>query len=99
MGIDTTCFDAILNAQQYCVKKDNMLTLGRQGIHIPHYTVQRLADKYNIKFTNNFYTECCETMFNELGYSNVDSIDYSNYEQAKFIHDMNKPIKDIQLDT
>ena len=76
-----------------------MLTLGRQGIHIPHYTVQRLADKYNIKFTNNFYTECCETMFNELGYSNVDSIDYSNYEQAKFIHDMNKPIKDIQLDT
>jgi len=92
MGIDRSVLDAILFSLPLCTNKNNILTLGRQGIHLHRNTIDYYANKYNIKFSDNVYTEFCENMFKDLGFNSVDSIDYSSYENASIIHDMNKPI-------
>ena len=93
MGIDITVLDAIFYTMPFCCNnKNNMLTLGRQGIHINRNNINYFANKYNIKFTENIYTEFCENMFKELGFNSVESLDYSSYENASINLDMNKPI-------
>jgi len=93
MGIDITVLDAIFHTLPLCNNsKNNLLTLGRQGLHIRRQNFDYFSNKYNIKFTDNIYTEFCENMFKELGFKNVESLDYSSYEKASIIHDMNKPI-------
>jgi hypothetical protein len=99
MGIDISAFDAILLSQTISLftKKENMLTLGRQGIHIYNYLMDKIASKYNIKLSNDVYSPYCENLFKYFGFTNIDSIDYSAYENANIIHDMNLPISNNDL--
>ena len=90
-----TALEAVFLSQISCgIKKDYMLTLGRQGLHISSDTLKQFAQKYNITLNNNAYNTYCENMFKDLGFLQIDSIDYSAYENASIIHDMNTPIKD-----
>jgi len=93
MGIDLTSFEALLLSLKYVENKKNALTLGRQGIHIWPNTVEYILKKYDF-FKENMYYEWgyCETLFKDLGFQEVESIDYSSYENASIIHNMNKPI-------
>lgn len=75
MGIDSVALETILLAKKYCNKYDNLLTLGRQEIHLQHYK--------NTKY--------CENLFHELGFKTIDSVDASSYENASIIHNMNYP--------
>jgi hypothetical protein len=83
MGIDLHA----LNFLRY-VKKKNLfgktVTIGRQQLYeIDHY----LDD---LKYKNNDF--CEKLLINNFGSEIVDSIDYSNFESASIIHDMNKPL-------
>lgn len=94
MGIDSTSFEAIIRSMDYLTSRDNALTLGRQGIHIPLRQMKYMLNKY--KYADNFYEdydEYCEKLFKKFGFLNVDSLDYSSYENANIIHDMNKSIE------
>jgi len=93
MGIDLTSFEALLLSLKYVESKKHALTLGRQGIHIWPNIVEYLLKKYNV-FKENMYYEWgySEILLKDLGFEDVDSIDYSSYENASIIHNMNKPI-------
>ena len=95
MGIDITSLHSILISQKYIFKKTNMLTLGRQCIHINSQSYNDILNFHNIPI-NNSYSSHCETLFNNLGFSSIDSIDNSSYENANIIHDLNKKINVIK---
>lgn len=90
MGIDSTCLELILRSQKYVTKKGNILTLGRQGIHTPPNIVDSLLDKYGLPYLKGRYVwGWSEPLFEGLGFTAVDSLDYSAYEGASRIHNMN----------
>jgi hypothetical protein len=88
MGIDYTSLEAILLSQKYLIKKNKMLTLGKQHIHIDKSTFDSILYKNGI-VSSNFYSPNSETMFEKLGFFKIDSLDYSSYEGATIVHDMN----------
>ena len=47
MGIDFTGCECIFKSLKYVKNKKELLTLGRQGIHIPPYTVDYFLEKNN----------------------------------------------------
>jgi hypothetical protein len=89
MGIDIS----VINHLKYCStfgKFNNTITMGRQQIHV---------DTSNL-FNINTYTpgDWCENMLiQEFGSTHVDSMDFSNFESANIIHDLNKIIIDTNL--
>jgi SAM-dependent methyltransferase len=93
MGIDYTGCEAIFHSFKYVENKKNILTLGRQGIHIPPNTVDYFLDKNHFPhLKNRYHWGFCENLFLDLGFNNIDSIDNSPYEGASIIHNMNTPI-------
>jgi hypothetical protein len=91
MGIDLTSLNAILMSQKYVSNKENMLTLGRQHIHVDAHNYNILLKNYNVTI-ENCYSLNCEKMFVDMGYQSVDSMDCSSYENATIIHDLNTKI-------
>jgi len=98
MGIDKTTLEFILFSQKYInISGINILSLGRQQIHIDQNDMNSLFKKYNLthligRFNIYDYSETFfKTLFNtDL---NVDSIDNSHYEGATIVQNMNVPIK------
>ena len=81
MGIDT----AVMNHLKYCNTFgdfNDTITMGRQQIHV---------NTSNF-FDGRVYTlyDWCENMLiKEFGCTYVDSMDFSNFEGANIIHDLN----------
>jgi len=95
MGIDNTGIQLILKSGRYVKNKKNMLTLGRQGIHISKAELNFFLDLYKVSYLKNRYDGgYCENLFKDLGFENIDSIDNSNYEDATIIHNLNFKIPD-----
>jgi hypothetical protein len=93
MGIDYTGCDCIFRSLRYVKNKTNLLTLGRQGIHIPPHTVDFFLENNNLShLKNRYHWGFCEQFFRDLGFQNIDSLDNSTYEGASIIHNMNKPV-------
>jgi hypothetical protein len=93
MGIDVTALESILLSLKYVTKNQNMLTLGRQQIHMRSEVIYKILNKNKIQLSGNYHNNLyCETFFKDIGFLNVDSIDASNYESATIVHNMNKPI-------
>lgn len=88
MGIDSTALETILVSLPHVNKKGRMLTLARQGIHIPKDKCDKLLSKHNINLID-YYDKYCEIFFRKIGFNCVDSIDYSDYENATIIYNMN----------
>jgi SAM-dependent methyltransferase len=78
MGIDRTGFAAIDKSSNYIKKHENALTIGRQGIHMGQ----------------NPPPFCEEMLKARYKFNNIDSMDYSDYEEATIIQDLNKQIPD-----
>jgi hypothetical protein len=97
MGIDKTALELILVSQRYVTHCDkfNVLTLGRQQIHISKHDINYFLNKYNFSSLMNKFDvyDYSETLFQELLVNNVevDSVDNSSYEGASIIHNMNMP--------
>lgn len=98
MGIDNTALELILLSQRYVKNnsenKFNVLTLGRQQIHIPKPDINYFLNKYNFHSLINKFNiyDYSESLFQNLRNNvDVDSIDNSNYEGANIIHNMNVP--------
>lgn len=68
---------------------EQTLTIGRQGLHVAEPSVRdalALAPEYK----NDAY--CDQLLLDQFGASKVDSVDFSNYEGASIIYDMNLPV-------
>jgi hypothetical protein len=94
MGIDRTCLNVILKSCVYIKNKKNVMTLGRQQIHTSKEYNTDIGDKFNIDLSEIIYGNYCENFFHSIGFENIDSIDNSKYEDAKYIHNLNYPILD-----
>lgn len=74
-----------LNFLRYVRKKNIFLktiTIGRQNLHeVDHYLDYK-------KYKNNDF--CEELLVNNFGSTTVDSIDFSDFEGASIVFDMNK---------
>lgn len=102
MGIDKTALELILLSQKYVkhTGNANILTLGRQQIHIFINDINQLLDKYKFNSLINQYSiyDYSENLFKNLFQEKskyheifVDSIDNSDYEGASIIHNLNNP--------
>lgn len=109
MGIDKTALELILLSQKYIKHKHNskvnVLTLGRQQIHILQNDINQILYKYNFGSLANKFNiyDYSENLFVNLLQERctyeeifVDSIDNSNYEGASIIHNLNIPFYSIK---
>jgi hypothetical protein len=102
MGIDIVGFHSLLRALSVVSKFDNALTLGRQGLDINFQIANHIGKQYGIVFSNELpFTPWEEISPNKafaekllkcFNFNNIDSLDYSSYENATIIHNLNKPI-------
>lgn len=98
MGIDATALESILISLRHVKSHSAMLTLGRQGIHIPQHICNLFLRKYNLELDPSYYQAYSEAFFQALGFHSIESIDNSAYEQATMVHNMNFPIPETLKD-
>lgn len=104
MGIRKRDLGLILdNLKKISINKENALIFAVNGIEFQHDYIQKVAKKKGFKladikkikydnvtqFGNTLHQE---TLFKLLGFKNVESIDYSDYEGANIIHNLNNLI-------
>jgi len=100
MGINATSLKFLL----YCRKEFNInfsitATLGRQNLakgdknktllNLIKTHISEDSDVIKNVYTNSQY---CDALLSQLGAEIVESFDYSDYENASVLHDMNTPI-------
>lgn len=96
MAITNNCAKFIFFAKKNGVSFNHTLTLGRLNLYATKKEIQKNIDK----FQNNtlgledvtFVDDYAEPFFRILGAEAVDSMDYSDYEHATIVHDLNNPI-------
>ena len=97
MGLDTASVKFCGAARSLGVDFGRTLTLGRQGLFPAPRSLQRVFDALGIdRNARNFLSlnQYGEDFLALLGAREVDSMDYSDYEGATVIHDMNQPVPD-----
>jgi hypothetical protein len=96
MAITNNGAKFLFYAKQAGVSFENTLTLGRLNLHASRQNIQTFMKH----FSNNgvsldeikFPDEYAEPLLKILGANSIQSIDFSDYEKATIIHDMNSPI-------
>lgn len=93
MGITTNCALFLKHVKDRGVDFSATLMLGRQQLYVKPETFSRLFPEASaVSLASSRYAE---PFFEALGAGCVDSLDYSDYEQAKLIYDLNKPLPDV----
>ncbi len=96
MGINRTNSRFLLYLKKkYNVSYQETLTLGRQELFISPENLVSDSKEMNVVLTGKIsfkYKDYAENYFELLGAEKNDSMDYSNYENATIIHDLNFPI-------
>ncbi len=99
MGISASAIKLLLE-----LKKNNnnftgkVLQLGRQNIFVDRAKVLKLAQDMGMEVTNYIYNDYVDgnindiMLFKMLGFGEVHSIDYSDFEDATYVHDFNRPV-------
>ena len=96
MGLDINIVRLLLAARDRQVSFDRVLTVGRLRLYVYPRTMSRLLDKHNLPSAE--FAEAgpacafAEPFFRSLGASEIMALDYSDYEGADLVHDLNAPI-------
>lgn len=97
MGLTKNCSRFLFYAKSLGVSFENTLMLGRLTLFATKEDIRNdlalfKSDKKitDIKFTDSY----SEPLFELLGAVATDSMDYSDYEKATILHDLNNPIPD-----
>ena len=93
MGLDINSVQFLLAAQKQGVRFDHTLMLGRHSMNVFPRTLKAVMER------NGFSSEkfqvpsaYAEPFFETLGATRVDSLDNSDFEGAKLVHDLNQPL-------
>jgi SAM-dependent methyltransferase len=101
MGIDYTGLRALAYAKSKGVQFEQTAIIGQQHLLVRKNTIHRVLKKLgDISETDlNLIAreKFAEQLFIFLGSKKVDSFDISDFEQATFLHDMNKPIESTRV--
>ncbi|MFN5325134.1 MAG: hypothetical protein ACK5C5_09470 [Bacteroidota bacterium] len=95
MGITKHDTVFLFHAKKSGVDFTNTAMLGRQVLYAAHSDIDACISKFgfDMKKSNqlHFKDDYSEPLFETLGANSIDSIDYSDYEGATIIADLNKP--------
>lgn len=98
MGINRSFAQFLFYSRKnYSVSFDKTVTLGRLKLYTGKEDIQALIGKYgSAKQVQDvaFNDEYSEPLFELLGSKQPDSMDYSDYEKATHLHDLNQPVAD-----
>jgi len=89
MGIDRHSAQFLLSEKRRGVRFGRMLTLGRQGVHMPVMEYRSILKAFG---TTPEEPHFADDFFRGMGADTLDFIDASGYEGANIIHDLNQPI-------
>ncbi|WP_288941886.1 methyltransferase domain-containing protein [uncultured Roseovarius sp.] len=103
MGVDYVTFDRLVDLSTRFKPEGRTLMLGRQGFKIK----RRDAKRYEASLRANgvearrfdFLQEdgYAETLMRKLGFGEMETMDFSDYEGASILHDLNKrPPKELE---
>ena len=95
MAITKNCCKFLFYAKKLGVDFNETITLGRMSLYATKEDIQDTLTYFQSdkKITDvAFPVDYSEPVFKLLGATVTDSVDYSNYENATFIHDFNTPI-------
>lgn len=91
MGLDFHALHLLLHAKENYGEFGDTLTLARQEIHLNTEDLDSVG-------SGPHESKYLEPLLQEFfGSTNVDSVDYSNYESANIIHDLNLPINSLNF--
>lgn len=92
MGIDFDVAKFLLAARNRRVDFSKSLTLGSQQFQFHKHNYQTVSDVFELK---DFpHIETAAEFFKYLGANEMTAMDFSDYEGAAILHDLNQPIKD-----
>jgi len=92
MGIDVDVAKFLLSGRERGVDFKKSLTLGVQQFQFFDYDYQTLAGVFNLEDFTRVKTSTDFLQF--LGAEKISAMDFSDYEGAAILHDLNKPIGD-----
>jgi hypothetical protein len=102
MGLDSNGIKFMLYAKSLGVNFSQIATIGRQYLYIKPTDFKEILVRFGYQSKDEDIEKIfehdngyAETFFNHIGAQIVDSFDYSDYEKATCIHDMNLPIPDF----
>ena len=105
MGLDANGIKFLLYASSLGVDFAKTATIGRQYLYIEPSRLKEILSSFNYqvedKHIDSIFKEndgYAETFLRYIGANVTDSFDYSNYEQATHVHDMNLAIPEIYKD-
>lgn len=81
--------------KKYAVSFEKTITLGRLKLYTAAEDIRAMTEKYgSAKQVQDvvFKDEYAEPLFELLGSTQPESMDYSDYEKATHLHDLNQPI-------
>jgi hypothetical protein len=96
MALTDTATRFLFYSKSLGVSFSETLTIGRLALKINPLLINEMAQKYHLPAAENIYSpgnkSYAEPLFCMLGATKADSLDYSDYEGATIIHDMNYSI-------
>lgn len=101
MGLDTNGIKFLLSCRRSGTPLGKTLMIGRQILNLDFSELKRdlsgfglYKDDQQVEGLLNNHNGYSESFLQLLGAEVIDSLDYSNYEGANLLHDMNLPIPD-----
>jgi hypothetical protein len=102
MGLDTNGVKFLLSCKQKGVSFERTMMVGRQILNLELDELKACFDKFNKNISAEHLEKVysgsdgyAEELLRYLGAKHIDSIDYSAYEGANILHDMNLPVEPI----
>jgi len=101
MGILYSNAELMIRAKIKGIRFDNVLTIGHLKLFLTKKEISKLVDKYDLNIEVSSYDEQIysdEFFRSFLNAKDVQSLDYSDYENCDIVHDMNKSIDSKYFD-
>src|SRR6476660_8349228 len=102
VGVDNAAILFLTGAKARGVDFSNTIMLGRQSFFPEARVLGRVLRQLGVSLDASQFirqNHFADEFFRLLGATRINSIDYSPYEQATLIHDMNQPIPDMWRET
>lgn len=98
MGLDINAVQFLIAARKSGVEFGDVLTLGRQDLNVYPAKMKELLESHG--FPGEAFAPgavdsgFADPVFKSLGAKNVYALDFSDFEGAAFVHDLNQPLPD-----
>lgn len=98
MGVDYVLFERLVELSTHFQPKGRTLMLGRHSFSIQPRFEKRYNDVLNRHDKEGIIDDYlqedgyCETLMKKLGFGDMEAMDFSDFEGAKILHDLNKPV-------